>query len=159
MPTETTSTAKIRFNDCDPLGHLNNARYIDYMLNAREDHVEENYSVSYQEMVAKTGCTFVTVMNEIAYLKEVRYGQTVEIASKIIELTGRTCKVEILMKHIATGQILAVMWTNVIWFDLKTRKSVPIPTEFNGIFQEFIFDVDQKEFKERADYLRRQNRN
>lgn len=158
MPRETSSTAKIRFNDCDPLGHLNNARYIDYMLNAREDHVEEHYPFSYQEMVAKTAATFVTVMNEIAYLKEVKYGQTVEITSKIIELLGRTCKVEILMKHITTGKILAVMWTNVIWFDLKTRTSAPIPEELNGAFHDFIFEVEQKEFKQRADYLRRQNK-
>ncbi len=25
----------IRFQDCDPFGHLNNARYIDYFVNAR----------------------------------------------------------------------------------------------------------------------------
>ena len=28
-----------RFSDCDPFGHLNNARYIDYFINAREDHL------------------------------------------------------------------------------------------------------------------------
>ena len=29
----------VRFQDCDPFGHLNNARYIDYFLNARQDQI------------------------------------------------------------------------------------------------------------------------
>ena len=29
----------IRFPDCDPFNHLNNSRYLDYFINAREDHL------------------------------------------------------------------------------------------------------------------------
>ncbi len=31
------SKTKIRFQDCDPFNHLNNAAYINYLINARED--------------------------------------------------------------------------------------------------------------------------
>jgi acyl-CoA thioester hydrolase len=31
LSKELESTAVIRFQDCDPFGHLNNARYIDYL--------------------------------------------------------------------------------------------------------------------------------
>ena len=33
------SEALIRFPDCDPFNHLNNAHYLDYFINAREDHL------------------------------------------------------------------------------------------------------------------------
>ena len=33
------SECLIRFSDCDPFNHLNNSRYIDYFINAREDHL------------------------------------------------------------------------------------------------------------------------
>ena len=36
---------KIRFQDCDPFNHLNNAKYIDYFLNVREDQILENYNI------------------------------------------------------------------------------------------------------------------
>jgi acyl-CoA thioesterase FadM len=39
----------VRFSDCDPMGHLNNARYIDYMLNAREDHLKQAYQINLLE--------------------------------------------------------------------------------------------------------------
>ena len=43
----------VRFSDCDPLRHLNNARYIDYMLNAREDHLKEHYQMDLADFYKK----------------------------------------------------------------------------------------------------------
>jgi len=40
-PKLTESRAIIRFQDCDPLRHLNNAKYFDYFYNAREDQVAQ----------------------------------------------------------------------------------------------------------------------
>ncbi|MDB5230478.1 MAG: acyl-CoA thioesterase, partial [Chitinophagaceae bacterium] len=37
------STIKIRFHDCDPFNHLNNSRYIDYMMAARSDQLALYY--------------------------------------------------------------------------------------------------------------------
>ncbi|MEO6346652.1 MAG: acyl-CoA thioesterase, partial [Aquaticitalea sp.] len=37
------SKMKIRFHDCDPFNHLNNSKYIDYILTARGDQLIENY--------------------------------------------------------------------------------------------------------------------
>jgi acyl-CoA thioester hydrolase len=33
------SKMKIRFHDCDPFHHLNNSRYIDYIVTARGDQL------------------------------------------------------------------------------------------------------------------------
>jgi acyl-CoA thioesterase FadM len=44
---------KVRFSDCDPIGHLNNVKYLDYMFNAREDHVETFYGFTYEEYTKK----------------------------------------------------------------------------------------------------------
>ena len=41
---QTESKSIIRFQDCDPLRHLNNAKYFDYFFNAREEQV-----LSYKE--------------------------------------------------------------------------------------------------------------
>jgi len=44
LPKELESTAIARFQDCDPFSHLNNARYIDYFLNARENQLALSYN-------------------------------------------------------------------------------------------------------------------
>lgn len=158
MEKEITSTAKIRFSDCDPIGHLNNVKYLEYMLNAREDHVESFYGFTYEEYSRKTGCTWITIQNEIAYLKEVRYNSKVMITSKTIEVSDRISKIEILMKSEDGKTINAVLWMNIIYFNMKTRTSETQPEEVKDLFKEYLVSLDQKEFKTRVDFLRRQNK-
>lgn len=160
MAVETSSRAKIRFIDCDPIGHLNNSKYLDYMLNAREDHVEENYGITYEEITKQTnGCTWVTIMNEIAYLREVRYNKEVEITSKIIEITNKTSTVEILMKDSNSGIIHAVLWTTVIFFNMRTRKTDSLPEHLKELFTKFLVEIEQNDFKNRVNFLRKLNKN
>ncbi len=158
MGKETSSIEKIRFSDCDPIGHLNNVKYLEYMLNAREDHVEEYYGFTYEEYIRQTGCTWIAVQNEIAYLKEVRANTRVEVSSKIIQNEDRISKVELQMKSLDGKTVHAVMWMTVIYFNMKTRKSEVQPKETMELFQKFLVEVEQNKFQERADFLRFQNK-
>ncbi|MFC6267011.1 acyl-CoA thioesterase [Frigoriflavimonas asaccharolytica] len=158
MEKEIASSAKIRFSDCDPIGHLNNVKYIEYMLNAREDHVESFYGFTYEEYSRKTGCTWITIQNEIAYLKEVRYNAKVVITSKTIEVSDRISKIEILMKSEDEKTINAVLWINVIYFNMKTRASEIQPEDVKELFKKYLVSLDQKDFKTRSEFLRRQNK-
>ena len=69
---ELFSKAKIRFTDCDPMGHLNNSRYIDYMLNAREDHMAEHYEFTHEEYAHKTGCVWIVIRNSLSERSEIQ---------------------------------------------------------------------------------------
>ncbi len=157
MEKEFSSTFKIRFADCDPIGHLNNVKYLEYMLNAREDHVEQFYGFTYEQYTRETGYTWVTIQNEIAYLKEVRYHSTVEITSKTIAINEMTSVVELLMKD-QNGTVHAVFWLTVIYFNMKTRRAEMMSAESLENFSKFLVELDQKTFKERVAFLRLQNK-
>lgn len=158
MQKEISSLVKVRFSDCDPIGHLNNVKYLEYMLNAREDHVESGYGFTYEEYTRRTGCTWITIQNEIAYLKEVRYNAKVLISSKTIEIGDRLSKVEILMKSEDGKTIHSILWLTVIYFDMKTRRSVGQPPETMKLFEDFLVEVPQKDFQSRVAYLRKENK-
>ncbi|WP_373708825.1 acyl-CoA thioesterase [Kaistella sp.] len=158
MQKEISNLSRIRFSDCDPIGHLNNVKYLEYMLNAREDHVESGYGFTYEEYTRKTGCTWITIQNEIAYLKEVRYNAKVIISSKTIEVGDRVSKVEILMKSEDGKTIHAILWMTVIYFNMKTRKSDVHPEDTKRLFEKFLVDLEEKDFKERTGYFRKQNK-
>ena len=155
---EHFSKVKIRFIDCDPMGHLNNSKYIDYMLNAREDHMAEYYNFTHEEYAHKTGCAWVIIQNEIAYLKEVKFNKQVTISSKLIELDDKISKVEILMKDEKSDKIYAVLWTTFIHFNLRTRKSEPTSDEIITINQKFLMNIEQSDFQSRVNFLRLQNK-
>lgn len=157
MEKEFLSTVKIRFADCDPIGHLNNVKYLEYMLNAREDHVEQNYGFTYEQYTRDTGCTWVTIQNEIAYLKEVRYNSTVQITSKTIFIDDLTTVVELVMKD-EKGLVNAVFWLTVIYFNMKSRRAEKMPVATMDKFAHFVVNIEHKTFKERVAFFRNQNK-
>lgn len=149
---------KVRFSDCDPIGHLNNVKYLEYMLNAREDHVEQFYGFTYEEYARQTGCTWITIQNEIAYLKEVRYNKKVRISSKTIAISERIMKVEILMKDEENSVVHAVLWITVIYFNMKSRTSEAMPAELMEKFGSFYEQPEQQDFQSRVNYFRKINK-
>ncbi|SHI64908.1 acyl-CoA thioester hydrolase [Cruoricaptor ignavus] len=158
MSREISSLTKVRFWHCDPLGHLNNVRYLEYMLNAREDHFEQAYGFTYEEHIGDTGCTWVTVKSQIAYLREVRSNEMVAITSKTISTDERTSTVEILMTSADGSVTHCLLWITTIYFNLQTRKAVEMPESLLQTVRETIAQVEQTDFDERAKYLRHQNK-
>ena len=80
------SKVLIRFPDCDPFNHLNNARYIDYFINAREDHIMMNMGLNIYQYAAEHGLGWVVAKNQIAYLKPAFLMETVVVDSTILKL-------------------------------------------------------------------------
>lgn len=158
MKKEISTKVKVRFSDCDPIGHLNNVKYLEYMLNAREDHVEQFYGFTYEEYTRKTGCTWIAIQNEIAYLQEVRCNSVVQISSKTIDISDRVSKLEILMKSEDGETIHAILWMTVIYFNMKTRRSEFQPEEIKELFKKYLVELDQQDFSSRVAFLRRTNK-
>jgi len=46
---------KIRFQDCNPFNHLNNSKYLEYFINAREDQIAEQYDLDIFNYMQETG--------------------------------------------------------------------------------------------------------
>ena len=141
MENGISSPIKVRFSDCDPIGHLNNVKYLEYMLNAREDYVESYFGFNYEEYIKKTGCTWITVQNEIAYLKEVRANNYVKISNKTIAVSDRMVTVELIMSSEDGSVIHSVLWITVIYFNMKTRKSEIQPLEVQKLFHKDFEDL------------------
>lgn len=111
----------IRFSDCDPFGHLNNARYIDYFLNGREDHLKEAYQIDLRQYAAK-GMGWVVSGHEIQYIRPANYNERVCIQSELLELADSNLLVEMLMLDEAAENVRAIVWTRFTCINLKTGK-------------------------------------
>jgi YbgC/YbaW family acyl-CoA thioester hydrolase len=129
MPTKLSSTYTIRFNDCDPFGHLNNARYIDYLLNAREDHLKEYYQIDLLQFVAK-GFAWVVSNHEIQYIRPANYNERVAIQSEMIEVGESHLLVEMLMLDEKAENLKAILWTKFTCINIKTGKRELHSAEF-----------------------------
>src|SRR5215212_4691703 len=95
LPTQLDSIATIRFQDCDPFRHLNNARYVDYFINARTDQVLEHYGLE----LIRDGQTESWVVNKskLAFIAPATLGEKVLIRTRLIGASDKTLTVEGIM--------------------------------------------------------------
>ncbi|AWH85737.1 acyl-CoA thioesterase [Flavobacterium album] len=127
---------KIRFSDCDPFNHLNNSGYIDYMLNAREDHLKEFHDIDMTALYKK-GSGWMVSRHEIVYLSPALYNEMVCIESALIKLSDDTLLVEMAMWDENQQQLRALLWTKFIHINLQTGMRDKHPNWFLEMARQF----------------------
>lgn len=149
------SSRLIRFQDCDPYGHLNNAKYIDYMINVREDHLLQEYGLNVFAMAQIDKRSWLVGHNEIAYLKPAQVMEQVKVSTALIDFTERYVKAEMVMMDQETTHVKAVLWTKFYHFDFKTGQGAQHSDEQLRLFEELKLEIDQENVEQRARYLAR----
>lgn len=146
----------IRFSDCDPFNHLNNSKYIDYFLNAREDQLMSYYNFNVYAYAKQTGCGWVVGQHEIAYLKPAFTMETVIIESQILNWGEKEIHVEFRMWDKDTTKLKSLMWTKFYYYNLSTQKGETHSKEITEQFKSVEMKVDGMEsFEKRIAVLKR----
>ena len=126
-PKETQSDVVVRFQDCDPLQHLNNAKYFDYFFNAREDQVPKLYNLEPSEIFIKYKQSWVVYNHQIAYIRPAMMGEWVTIVSRIIWYDNQNVLVEYVMLNKDKTQLKTVLWTHLRYVDVIKGRSTDHP--------------------------------
>ena len=116
---------QVRFRDCDPLGHANNAVYLTYLEQARFSHWRELWGFGSAEERAD-GAGVILARAEIDYRAPVRYGDWLEVRIGLAAIgrTSFTYEYEIVD---AGGRVVAAARTVQVMYDYRESKPVPIP--------------------------------
>ena len=154
-PKETESRVLIRFQDCDPLRHLNNAKYFDYFFNAREDQVPKLYGVEMMDFIKKYKAAWVIYNHNISYVKPAMVGEWVRIKSRIIWHNHNTVILEYYMTDDSEKQLKTLLWTTMRYVTLAEGKS----TDHLGAVNDFLLatsmnrDISNMDIKDRVKEL------
>src|SRR6187431_1564943 len=155
VPKVWESKSLIRFPDCDPFNHLNNARYIDYFINAREDHIMANLNFNIYHFAAQHGLGWVVGKNQIAYLKPAFLMETVIIDSVLLRLGETDILVEMKMWNENKSKLKSVLWSNFVHINMKTQKTETHSQELMDTFKPYEDPIDPNiGFDERVNQLR-----
>ena len=154
LPKVLESQTKIRFQDCDPFNHLNNAAYINYLINAREDQLIKHYDLDIYHMGKTLGRSWVVGSNQIAYLRPALLMETVTIDSQLIAYGNSNLKVEIRMWNADKTELKAVMWSTFVHFNLVKLKSEVHSEDLMQLFKNALNTVTQDTFESRIQHLK-----
>ncbi len=151
---EPESLVVARFQDCDPFGHLNNARYIDYFLNTRQDQIAEHYHLRTYEPDMQA--SWVVRTTQIAYLRPVATMEEVLIRTRLIHFAESSLVVEGLMLDKEARNLKALIWFDFVYISLTNGRPAKHPDELMQLFESAVFSkgYDPDGFRRRVEDVR-----
>ncbi len=130
------SKVKVRFQHCDPLGHLNNSTYIDYFLNAREDQLMEYYNIDTYAYAMNNNKAWVVANHKIDYHIALKARQEVTVTSCLKSYTEKSIVVQFEM-HLHNRKC-AGMVTTFVHVDLASGKPVAHTKDWMQFLKEVL---------------------
>ena len=140
---------KIRFQDCDPFNHLNNSKYLEYFINAREDQIAEQYDLDVFKYMKTTGLSWVVASNQISYIKPASTMETVLIESQLIQYSENLLLVEMKMWNENETELKAILWIRFIPYNIQTKKAANHSDDLMKLFQSVVVPIDESIFENR----------
>ena len=153
MEKTLQSTTKVRFQDADPFNHLNNSKYVDYFINAREDHILTHYGLDIFELAKKTGQSWVVGSNQIAYFKPAYTMEEIIIESELILHTKNILVAEMTMWNKDRTVLKSIIWSKFICYNFQTQKMAEHTPEHMELFQKVTVPKEQSTFEERTNAI------
>ncbi|MGN6295068.1 MAG: acyl-CoA thioesterase [Chitinophagaceae bacterium] len=149
------SKMKVRFHDCDPFNHLNNSRYIDYIITAREDQLLDSYGLDIYKLAKEKGVGWVAAQTQISYMVPAYLMEEVIVQTQLIDYSEKSLLLEAFMWNKDKTTLKAVMWAKLVHFNLVTQKSHRHSEELTEFFKQIVNPLSpEMDFEERLKSLK-----
>lgn len=128
-----------RFSDLDPLGHVNNVAYHDYLQEARVGLIGE------VGMIVNPAYSQIVVSQEVQHLRPLHYSEEpaiIEVRLANLARTSYTLAYRILDE---TGDLVAEASTRLAVVDSTTGRPIRLPEELRAMLISGSADADTPE--------------
>ena len=117
---------EVRFSDLDVLGHVNNARYLTYMEQAR---------VGYFRLLGlrkpnEPRVGFILASAHIDFRRPILMDSQVRVGVRVVRLGNKSFTMDYTLEDAAGGPPFATAQTVQVSFDYETQRSIPLPDEW-----------------------------
>jgi acyl-CoA thioester hydrolase len=125
---------EVRYGDLDPQGHVNNAKYLTYLEQARV--------IYFQRLELWQGKSFMDIGviladAQITFRKPILYRDEIQVGVKITRLGNKSMTVEQQIEGIETGENFASATIVLVAFDYHQQATIQIPEGWRTIIQNF----------------------
>ena len=133
------SQLRVRNYEIDWQGVVHNANYLLYFESGRVDYLErigvrvDVNSIQHESKV-------VVVRNEIDYRAPARFGDPLDVYTRVSFIRDTSFAFEGLIEHAETKKPIAENVSFHVWLNDRTNKPMRVPDEFRGIIRRFEGD-------------------
>ena len=114
---------QVRYGDLDPQWHVNNARFLTFIEQARFAYLVELGIFDGKDFFE---VPFIVADIHVAYLAPIHLTQTIEVRMRTGKLGNKSLRFDYLIADSDTGEELARAETVMVAYDYHTRQSMPI---------------------------------
>lgn len=127
----------VRYGDLDAQGHVNNARYLTYMEQARVGYFT-HLGLWDGHSFLNTGVILADI--HITFHRPILLGQDIRIGVRITRLGNKSLDFEQNIEDVSTGQSMASASVVLVTFDFHTQQSIPIPKAWRKTITDFEYN-------------------
>ncbi len=146
----------VRFQDCDPYGHLNNGRYLDYFLDGRDNQVTYDYGWRLVDFINEEKKGWVVQKQELAYLRSAVYGEEIVIRTATVFYDDSNLMIECRMLNKDETQLKSLLWMKLVFINLTNGRRTNHTENIKEFFSKVVlneFDAEKITFDERVKEL------
>lgn len=125
---------EVRYGDLDPQGHVNNARFLTYMEQARIEYIRQLglwNGGSFQEI----GIILADI--QVSFRAPILFGMQVLAGVRISRLGNKSLVMDYRLADAETGQEFAAGSSVIVTYDYPSERTIPIPDSWRKVIAEF----------------------
>lgn len=130
---------KVRGFHLDVYQHVNNARYLEFLEEARWDGMENNESFKW---MTANNIAFVVVNININYRRPAVLGDVLTVTSHVQQINGKSGVLSQAVTLNPEGQMVADALVTFVCIDLKTQKALALEGELRERLEKMIREGD-----------------
>jgi len=125
---------EVRYGDLDPQGHVNNAKYLTYLEQARIAYIRR-LGLWKSDSFLDVGIILAEV--RITFQKPILYQNHIQVGVKITRLGNKSLTMEHQIEGIDHGEQFASASIVLVMYDYHQNATIPIPEDWRTTIQEF----------------------
>jgi acyl-CoA thioester hydrolase len=125
---------EVRYGDLDPQGHVNNAKYLTYLEQARVSYF---YRLGLWQGGSFMDIGVIQADVQITFRKPILFGSPIRVGVKINRLGNKSLTMEYQIEGIENGEIFSTASTVLVSYDYHKQTSIQIPEDWRNTIQNF----------------------
>jgi thioesterase III len=130
----TKTKVKVYGFHLDMYGHVNNARYLEFLESARWEFIAEKMDL---RDLDKLGIAFLVANININYRQPATIGQTLEIETRMAHISAKSAKVHQEIRIKDQDQLVVDADVTFVIIDAKSKKVLSIKGDIRKIIENF----------------------
>lgn len=125
---------EVRYGDLDPQGHVNNAKYLTYIEQARIAYIRH---LGLWDGKSFLDVGIILADAHVAFKAPVYWGQAVQVGVRIARLGNKSMQMEYEIQDADNRQVLAEAATILVAYDYHQQQTIRIPAAWRKRIAEF----------------------